>query len=36
MTSKTIIKRDNTTELFDINKIEKVLMLSLGLEPGAA
>ena len=25
MASKTIIKRDNTTELFDINKIRKVL-----------
>ena len=25
MASKTIIKRDNTNELFDINKIRKVL-----------
>ena len=28
MTSKTIIKRDNTTELFDINKIKKVLNIA--------
>jgi ribonucleotide reductase alpha subunit len=30
MSLKTIIKRDNTTELFDINKIEKVLNIAFG------
>ena len=28
MASKTIIKRDNTNELFDINKIKKVLEIA--------